>query len=257
MTHADEEYLPGLPARPGKPRSRGLTAVMDNGLAFRELHGILEEQSDLIDVAKFGIGSAYVTPRLAEKVSLYREHDVIPYFGGTLFEKFYDNGRFQRYLDYLTANEIDWIEISTGTVEIELSERLELVCDARERGFEVIAEVGRKDTSIIMPPSAWIDEIAAFLDAGVSYVITEGRDSGTAGIYRPSGEIRTGLVADIVSNIDPDRLIFEASSGQAQMFFINLVGPNVNLGNIGPRDLVRLEAQRQGLRSETFHVNGG
>ena len=121
----------------------------------------------------------------------------------------------------------------------------------------MIAEVGRKDTSIIMPPSAWIDEIAAFLDAGVSYVITEGRDSGTAGIYRPSGEIRTGLVADIVSNIDPDRLIFEASSGQAQMFFINLVGPNVNLGNIGPRDLVRLEAQRQGLRSETFHVNGG
>lgn len=242
-----------LPQRTAKPRTHGLTAVTDTGIPLGELEGILADHHELIDVAKIGVGAAYVTPNLDHKLDVYRSYDVVPYFGGTLFEKFLAQNKIEDYLAYLRHHGVDWIEISTGILDLPLEYRLELV-ERAHREFTVVAEVGSKDRDAIMAPSEWIREISAFLDAGCRYVITEGRDSGTAGVYRPSGEIRTGLISDIIDAVDAANLIFEAPAPKNQMYFINLVGPNVNLGNVSPRQLVLLEAQRQGLRYETFHA---
>jgi phosphosulfolactate synthase len=145
------------------------------------------------------------------------------------------------------------VEISMGTIDIELEERVNLVKEFSQ-DFEVLSEIGSKDGEAIMPPSVWINELNTLLDAGCKYVITEGRNSGTAGVYRPSGEIRTGLIADIITSVPAEKIIFEAPQPKAQMFFINQVGANVNLGNVNPNDLLLLEAQRCGLRSETFFL---
>jgi phosphosulfolactate synthase len=240
-----------LPRRSRKPRKHGITAITDLGLTVAGLRELLTEYAAYLDIAKFGIGSAYLTPRLAEKLALYREFQVIPYFGGTLFEKFQQQGKTREYLQYLRQLGVDWIEISNGTIEMSLKERVKLIRSLAGE-FNVVAEIGCKDATAIMPPSQWIEELQACLDAGARYVITEGRDSATAGLYRESGEIREGLLSDILHSIDPKRTIFEAPTHKTQMYFINLVGANVNLGNVQARDLLVLETQRQGLRYETF-----
>ena len=240
-----------LPNRPAKPRSHGLTAITDLGLTVAELRELLIEYSDYLDIAKFGIGSAYLTPRLDAKIALYREFGVIPYFGGTLFEKFYHQKKVAAYVKYLRQHSVDWIEISNGTIDFPIAKRVKLVRELAGE-FRVICEIGCKDAAKIMPPSQWIEELHATLDAGATYVITEGRDSATAGIYRESGEIREGLLTDILKAIDPKKTIFEAPTPRTQMYFINLLGPNVNLGNVSTRDLLVLETQRRGLRYETF-----
>ena len=244
-----------LPARTAKPREQGLTAITDLGTPIAELRSILEDFHEFIDVAKLGVGSAYVAPRLREKIELYKGYGVQVYFGGTLFEKYLNQDRLPAYFTLLSDYGVDWIEVSCGIVTTPLEARVDLVERARnDQGLKVLSEVGSKDGTTIMPPSVWIREITALLAAGSSYVITEGRDSGTAGIFRPSGEIREGLLSDILSAVDPARLVFEAPHAKSQMYFINLVGPNVNLGNVAVSDLLLLETQRRGLRNETFGV---
>ncbi len=242
-----------LPKRTVKPRLSGITAVHDVRQNIGELKNILQDYSDYIDVAKLGVGSAYVTPRLKEKIALYKSYSIDVYFGGTLFEKFYYQNKLPEYKKYLKENDIKMLEVSMGTVDISLEERVALVQEFNE-DFDVLSEIGSKDGEAIMPPSVWIKELNTLLEAGCKYVITEGRNSGTAGVYRPSGEIRTGLVADIISNVPAEKIIFEAPSPKSQMYFINQLGSNVNLGNVNPHDLLLLEAQRVGLRSETFYI---
>lgn len=242
-----------LPERTGKPRLGGVTSIHDVGVPYETLSAILNDYDSFVDIAKFGIGTAYITPRLEEKIRLYRDHDVEPYFGGTLFEKFYCQGNLDGYLDFLLSNSIDWIEISTGTIELPIEERISIIKELQSR-YTILAEVGSKDETAVMSPSCWIREINLLLDAGAKYVITEGRESAQAGLYRPSGEVRTGLVDDIIKNSDVDRIIFEAPTTESQNYFLNLVGPDVSLGNINPHDLLRLEAQRRGLKCETFFI---
>lgn len=242
-----------LPERTARPRKVGITSLHDVCCTVAEIESILTDFGDFIDVAKFGIGVAAITPRLADKVAAYKRCGVIPYFGGTLFEKYFSQGKLSEYLRFLEINGVDWIEVSEGTIDIPLKERIAIVSEL-SGSLSVVAEVGSKDAQHIMPPSAWINEIGELLKAGACYVITEGRQSGDAGVYRSNGEIRSGLVTDIISAFGPDQLIFEAPTSVAQAFFINLVGPNVNLGNIDPRTVAFVEAQRQGLRSETFGV---
>jgi phosphosulfolactate synthase len=242
-----------LPKRTQKPRQYGITAIIDLGVTVAELQNILKDYHDYIDIAKFGIGSAYITPNLTEKLKVYREFGITICFGGTLFEKFYHQKKIEVYLEYLKRYQVEMIEISTGAIDIPIEERLDLVKKLKN-DFVVASEVGCKDVDRIMPPSQWISEIEALLKAGSRYVITEGRESGTAGLFRSSGEIRTGLVADIIKAVDPKKLIFEAPTAKSQMYFINLLGPNVNLGNIPLNNLLVLEAQRCGLRYETFFM---
>jgi phosphosulfolactate synthase len=242
-----------LPERTEKNRTYGLTSIHDVHLTIGQTETILKDYSIFLDYAKFGVGTAYVTPNLKEKIRLYKEFDVIPYFGGTLFEKFYADDKFDKFLLFMSNNNIETIEISTGTIDIPLEERMELVSKLC-KDFNVLTEVGSKDAELIMAPSQWINEINSLLNAGANYVITEGRNSGTAGIYRTTGEMRTGLVEDIILQCDVNKIIFEAPNTSAQMHFINKIGANVNLGNIKPEDLLLLETQRVGLRSETFDV---
>ncbi len=248
------EYKLILPSRTEKPRKNGITSVHDVMLTRSQLNAILKDHHDFLDVAKLGVGSAYITPFLSEKIKLYQAHEIEVYFGGTLFEKFYYQDKLGGYLEFIDAHNINTLEISCGTTEIDLKKRVELVKRLSDK-YSVLSEVGSKDTDKIMPPSQWIDELNTLLEAGSKYVITEGRNSGTAGVYRTSGELRTGLVADIIAQVSVDKIIFEAPTSKSQMFFINQVGSNVNLGNVNPNDLLLLESQRRGLRSETFFLD--
>jgi phosphosulfolactate synthase len=241
-----------IPLRTEKNRKTGITSIHDVGIPLVELNGILESYSSLLDFTKIGVGSAYVEPKLENKIALYKKFDVKVYFGGTLFEKFYYQGKYDEYLDFLISNNINIIEISSGVTEISVEDRVKASIKAKNKGFTVLNEVGSKDGTLVFPPSQWLYEINTFLDSGSDYIIMEGRDNSNAGLFRPNHEIRDGLFTDIVSSIDPDCLIFEAGTHRSQMYFINRLGANVNLGNIKPRDLLLLETQRLSLRNETF-----
>jgi phosphosulfolactate synthase len=242
-----------LPTRLKKTRRYGLTVIADLGTSVGELQHILSDYHSFIDFAKIGIGSAYVTPNLQRKIELYKEFHIQPYCGGTLFEKAYYQGKINEYLQFLKALGIEWIEVSNGTLDIPIDERIKLVGQINHL-FHVIGEVGSKEQSKELTNNQWLEEIQALLDAGCEYIIAEGRDSGTAGIYDHDGKIKKQLMDDLFTYTDVRKIIFEAPTPHQQMFFINQIGPNVNLGNIKLQDILTLEAQRCGLRSETFFL---
>lgn len=243
-----------LPYRTTKNRTYGLTSIIDLGTSLGELEHILDDYHHYIDIAKIGIGSAYVTKNLQDKVNLYKTYGIKPYCGGTLFEKFYSQNKVSEYLSFLKSYSIESIEISSGTIDIPIDQRLEIISTI-QKDFFVIAEVGSKDSSKEMSPSYWRKEIQLLLEAGCEYVITEGRDSGTSGIYEKNGSIKEGLISELLDDIDAKKIIFEAPTPKHQMFFINEIGSNVNLGNVKLHDVLVLEAQRCGLRCETFHLD--
>jgi phosphosulfolactate synthase len=243
-----------LPQRTLKPRPHGITSLHDIGISLGELGNLLADYHGFIDIAKLGIGTAYITPKLREKIALYQEFGVAVHFGGTLFEKFYQHSSVDQYKRYMRSLGITWCEVSTGILDISLKERIAIVQDL-SRDFTVISEVGAKDAEQSMPSSQWIKEIKALLEAGCRYIVTEGRSTGTAGIYHSNGDIRSELIWDILDNIDPRNILFEAPNPKMQAFFTNLLGANANLGNIPPRDILFVEAQRNGLWSETFFAS--
>ena len=242
-----------LPNRTEGNRNYGITAIADFGTPSGRLEQILEDYHPFIDIAKIAIGSAYITPNLNKKISLYKEYGIKPYFGGTLFEKCYCQKKIPEYFNWLKKLGIEWVEISCGTHDIPLEERLRLVKMAK-KDFHVLTEVGSKNPDDDMPLSEWKKEMTLFLDAGCDYVITEGRDSGTAGIYQKCGTLKASLIQELIKGIDVKKIIFEAPAAKHQMYFINEIGANVNLGNVKPDDVLTLEAQRRGLRSETFYL---
>ncbi|MEK4028010.1 MULTISPECIES: phosphosulfolactate synthase [Bacillaceae] len=246
------EFL-DLPKRTTGKRTHGLTSIIDLGTPLEELKYILHDYSSIIDIAKMGFGSAYVTPNLKKKVDLYKQYGIRPYFGGTLFEKCYYQNKIPEYLASLRNLEINCIEVSSGTINIPLQERLDLISQIKKE-FCVIAEVGSKDSNQEMAVSQWKNEMKQLLEAGCQYVITEGRDSGTAGIYEKNGNIKCNLINELVKDIDSRKIIFEAPTPKNQMYFIKEIGANVNLGNVKIHDVLVLEAQRCGLRSETFYL---
>lgn len=242
-----------IPTRTKTKRTYGLTSIIDLGISTGELINVLEDYHQVFDIAKIGMGSAYVTPNLKQKVDIYKEFQIKPYCGGTLFEKCYLQGKIKEYLTVLQDLGIEWVEISNGTVDISLSKRLQLISEIK-KDFHVIAEVGSKDPNEEMSISQWKEEINLLLEAGSEYVITEGRDSGTSGIYQNNGDLKSNLISGLLQDIDSKKLIFEAPTAKHQMYFINEIGPNVNLGNVKLKDVLTLEAQRCGLRSETFYL---
>lgn len=242
-----------LPKRTEKKRQFGLTSVADFGIPLEQLKSILNNYGQFIDFAKIGIGTAYTEPNIQEKINLYKEHEIHAYFGGTLFEKSYYQNKLDDYIKILKKLGIDWIEISTGTIDIPLSYRLELIHQWKEN-FNCLAEVGSKDPEKPMSINEWKLEIKLLLEAGCKYVITEGRDSGTSGIYDKNGHVHSQLIDELIADINPEKIIFEAPTAKQQMYFINAVGPNVNLGNIKLQDALILETERLGLRSETFFM---
>ena len=240
-----------LPARPGKPRAEGLTHVIDKGLNLREIEGLFDTAGDYVDIVKLGWGTSYVTRNLEKKIALYRSFDSPVVCGGTLFEVVYARGKLDAFRRWLVDQRFSHVEISDGTLEIPRERKLELIAEFA-RDFTVLSEVGSKDADVVYAPYQWVEWIKEELDAGAWKVITEGRESGNAGIYRPSGEMRTGLVDEIVHEIPVGELIFEAPTKASQAWFVKQFGPNVNLGNIPPDEVIPLETLRLGLRGDTL-----
>ncbi len=241
----------GIPERPAKPRESGMTLMLDKGLSRRHVEDMLEVAADYIDLVKLGWGTAAITPGLERKLDAYRTAGVPVYFGGTLFEAFFLRDQLDTYRGLLRSLKLDHVEISDGTLHIMHEEKLGHIRSFSEE-FSVLSEVGSKDNERIMPPYKWVQMIQAELEAGSWKVICEARESGTAGLYRPNGEVRSGLVEEIADLIDQDRLVFEAPKKPQQVWFIQKLGTNVNLGNIGPEEVIPLETLRLGLRSDTL-----
>jgi phosphosulfolactate synthase len=232
-----------------EPRSGGLTHVLDKGLGPRAWEDVLETSGVYIDVVKLGWGTAYVTPNLRRKLDVLSGKPVV--IGGTFFEVVYVKGKVDEYKRWLSDLGLTHVEISDGTVEIPREEKLELIADLA-RDFTVLSEVGSKDSDVNFAPYLWVQWIKEELEAGAWKVITEARESGTAGIFRPTGEMRTGLIDEIVHDIDPGDLIFEAPTKLAQAWFVKQFGAEVNLGNIPPDEVIPLETLRLGLRGDTL-----
>ena len=230
-------------------RDGGLTHVIDKGLGPRAWEDVLETAGDHIDIVKLGWGTAYVTRNLERKLEVLREKPVV--LGGTFFEVVYVRDKLDEYKRWLQSLGLTHVEISDGTVEIPRERKLELIADFA-RDFTVLSEVGSKDAEAIFAPYQWVEWIKEELAAGAWKVITEGREGGTAGIYRPTGEMRTGLIDEIAHSLDFHDIVWEAPTKASQAWFVKHFGPDVNLGNIPPDEVIPLETLRLGLRGDTL-----
>jgi phosphosulfolactate synthase len=240
-----------LPSRSSKPRRSGLTHVIDKGLNLREIEGLFDTAGDYVDIVKLGWGTSYVTRNLEKKIALYRSFETPVVCGGTLFEAVVARDKLDEYKRWLQHHRFSHVEISDGALEIPRETKLALIADFAH-DFTVLSEVGSKDADVVYAPYQWVEWIREELDGGAWKVITEARESGTAGIFRPTGEMRTGLVDEIAHEIDVDDLIFEAPAKSAQAWFVKHFGPEVNLGNIPPEEVIPLETLRLGLRADTL-----
>ena len=242
-----------IPLRNPKPRSSGITMVMDKGLSVEEARNFLSVAHPHVDIIKLGFGTAYVTSNLEEKLEVIRSYNIPIYFGGTLFEAFLVRDQLNEYIEVCKKYRVEYIEVSDGSVDIPHSEKCSHIEKLMNYGT-VLSEVGSKDAAHIIPPYKWIELMKAELSAGATYVIAEAREGGNVGIYRGSGEVREGLVQEILTQIPGEKIIWEAPQKEQQLYFIELLGCNVNLGNIAPTEVIPLEAMRIGLRGDTFHL---
>ena len=243
--------LPYIPERPVKPRQKGVTMMMDKGLSLKETENFIDASGHLTDVVKFGFGTSYVTNNFQEKINLYKSAGIQPYLGGTLFEAFYARGMFEDYIRLLDKFNLDLAEISDGSIIMNHNEKCELI-HRLAKTRTVMSEVGSKDSGIIVSPTKWVKMMSTELEAGSWKVIAEGREAGNVGVFRPNGTAHTYLINKIIAKVDPNDILWEAPQKNQQVWFIKLFGENVNLGNIGPNDMIPLECLRLGLRGDTF-----
>jgi len=227
--------------------------VMDKGFSVEEAKNFLSVAHPHVDIIKLGFGTSYVTLNLREKIELYKSYNLPVYFGGTLFEAFVIRNKFNDYITLCKDFGIDYMEVSDGSITIPQAEKCGYIEKLVKHGT-VLSEVGSKDAAHIIAPYRWIELMRSELEAGASYVIAEAREAGNVGIYRGSGEVREGLVQEILTQIDAEKIIWEAPQKAQQLYFIELIGANVNLGNIAPTELIPLETMRIGLRGDTFHL---
>jgi phosphosulfolactate synthase len=245
--------LSQIPERTAKPRDRGITMIMDKGLSIPEVENMLSIGGPHIDIVKLGFGTSFVTPNLREKIEVYQKWGMPIYFGGTLFEAFLVRNQFGDYINMMKDYGISYVEVSDGSITIPHAEKCGYI-EKLTRFGTVLSEVGSKDNAHIIPPYKWIELMRAELEAGSSYVIAEAREAGNVGIYRGSGEVREGLVQEILTQIPEEKIIWEAPQKAQQLYFLELIGCNVNLGNIAPGEIIPLEAMRVGLRGDTFEL---
>jgi phosphosulfolactate synthase len=239
-----------LPLRSAKPREQGLTHVLDRGLAVSAIDALAEIAGEYVDIVKLGWGTAIVTGNLDEKLARYRSHGIPVVLGGTLLELAIAQDRLEPVLSWIAALGLEHVEVSDGTITMPHDEKLELI-ERLARDFTVMSEVGSKDDTKIMAPYRWVELIQRELEAGAWKVIAEARESGTSGIYRHDGEVRMGLIDEIIHAVPPDKLLFEAPQKDQQVWFIRRLGADVNLGNVVPDDVLSLETMRLGLRADT------
>lgn len=240
-----------LPERENKPRNSGITMVMDKGLGIRQASDLVETAGHLIDFLKLGFGTSYVSHNVREKVRLYKDNGIKVYVGGTLLEAFLLRGQLDDYCRYIDGLGCDAAEVSDGCVPIPLEKKCGII-SRLANDYTVLSEVGSKSEDQSPEPGEWIGSMQSELSAGSQYVIGEARESGTVGICEKNGSVDARLIEEIVEHVPPHRIIWEAPQKKQQTWFIRLLGPSVNLGNIAPSETVALETLRLGLRGDTF-----
>ncbi|MSP57496.1 MAG: phosphosulfolactate synthase [Flavobacteriales bacterium] len=244
--------LTQLPFRENKPRIEGLSMVMDKGLSIQEAENFIENGAAYTDLLKLGFGTSFATARLLEKVQLYHSAKIPVYLGGTLFEAYVARNQFNDYLRLIEKLQLTHVEVSDGSLDMPHDIKCGYI-QTLAKNYTVLSEVGSKDDEKIIPPYEWIEQMQSELKAGAWKVIAEARESGNVGIFRGSGEIRSGLVAEIIRKIPINQIVWEAPKKEQQVWFIKLYGCNVNIGNISPNELVSLETLRLGLRGDSFN----
>jgi len=243
--------LPYIPERGTRPRNNGVTMVMDKGLSLREAEELVDKSGDLIDILKLGFGTAFVTPHLKEKIKIYRNAGMKVYTGGTMFEAFLVRDMFEDYRKMVSDFGLDTVEVSDGSINLDHDLKLKYIGELA-KDFTVLSEVGSKEAGIIISPGKWISMMNTELEAGSWMVIAEARESGNVGIYRPNGSAHSMLVNMILNKVPGERILWEAPQKPQQVWFIKMLGANVNLGNIAPHEVIPLECLRLGLRGDTF-----
>jgi len=243
--------LKNLPERTPKPRQNGFTMAMDKGLSVRQAEDFMAVAADHVDIVKLGWATSYATPKLKEKIKVYSDAGVPCYFGGTLFEAFIIRDQFEDYRRLLDTYNIGYAEVSDGSIDLDHDKKCEYIRTLIKDRI-VLSEVGSKDAGKIIPPYKWIELMQKELEAGAWKVIGEAREGGNVGLFRGTGEVRSGLVQEILTKIPSERIIWEAPQKAQQVWFIKLLGANVNLGNIAPEEVIPLETIRLGLRGDTF-----
>ena len=239
-----------LPPRSHKPRSRGLTCAVDGGLPLAEVAALLDAAGPHLDVWKLGWGTAYLDPRVGEKLELMAHEGILACPGGTLLELAARQGRVEECLEWAASAGFRAVEVSEGLGPLGRPAKAALLRRAA-LDFTVFAEVGAKDPAVPVDAGTWARAACADLDAGASWVVAEGRESGTVGVYGPDGSVRAGVVEALVTAVGIDHIIFEAPRKDQQAWFIRTLGPDVNLANVAPREALGLEALRLGLRADT------
>jgi len=244
-------HLKNLPKRTAKPRKKGITLVLDKGLSVRQVEDFCESSSEFTDLVKLGWGTSYVTRNLEKKLEVYRDYNIPVLFGGTLFEAYVLRNQLDCYVQLLKKYQIRYLEVSNGTIWLSEKRKLDIIRQMSEQ-FIVLSEIGSKNPNDIIPPYKWVKMIQNELKAGAWKIICEARESGTVGVFRPNGEVRSGLIEEISDQISQDKLIFEAPLKEQQVWFIRKFGSNVNFGNIATSEVISLETLRLGLRSDTL-----
>jgi phosphosulfolactate synthase len=245
--------LKNIPQRTTKPRNHGLTMVMDKGMGLVGVKDFLSVAAPYVDIVKLGFGTSAVTANLREKIEIYQAAGIPVYFGGTLFEAFLMRDQFDDYVNVIKDYGLKHVEVSDGSITIPHLEKCGYI-EKLAKHVTVLSEVGSKDATHIMAPYKWIELMKAELEAGSTYVIAEAREAGNVGIYRGSGEVREGLVQEILTQIPYEKIIWEAPQKAQQVYFLELLGANVNLGNLAPAEMIPLESMRIGLRGDTFYL---
>jgi phosphosulfolactate synthase len=245
--------------REPKPRSTGLTMVIDTGWTVGMMRDLLQLAGDHIDFWKFGFASASVCPpdRILDKITLCQEYNVLAYPGGTSLEIAYTQGVFHTYLQALWKSGVKVVEVSDGTIELPVSKRYEMIHDAKEIGFTVITEVGKKSPECALSLQEQARLIKEDIRHGASYVIVEGREAGTdIGVYDKDGDVLQEDVETLMELVSPfeAKLIWEAPIGKQQIYYLKRYGNHMNFGNVRPTDVVALESLRRGFRSDTFRT---
>ena len=243
--------LPHMPTRTEKPRNSGFTMVMDKGLSLRQAEDFIEAGGEYVDVVKLGFGTSVVSKNIKEKIALYKQAGIKTYLGGTLLEAFIVRDKFEDYLRHIESLKLEMAEVSDGSIELAHDKKCEYI-NKLSKHVTVLSEVGSKEEGIIIHPQKWVKMMKAELDAGSWKVIAEARESGTVGIFHRNGGAHVMLINKIISKIPEESIIWETPQKSQQVYFIKLMGANVNLGNIGPDDIIPLETLRIGLRGDTF-----
>ena len=243
--------LSHIPQRTQKPRSNGITMVMDKGLGVRETADLAETGSEFVDFVKFGFGTSLLTAQLSEKLSIYRSNSIIPYFGGTLFEAFVIRNDFDGYRRFVDTHELTHVEVSDGSIPMESDVKLKYI-EILSKDFTVLSEVGSKKADVVYRMEEWVQMMKNELNAGSFMVIAEARESGNIGIYNADGSANKALISGIVKEIDINKILWEAPLKSQQAMFIKMLGSNVSLGNIASNEVLSLETLRLGLRGDTF-----